>query len=339
MSAELKLDLDEAIDAFATVAKNKPNSNDSIAESTVYSYRRNIRFFIEYLREEQNKGILDAETSDLRKYLTECSENGDKDKTIVTRRSAISRFYAELPTLAEDDYIPIPPSECPKNPEDGYDGTWRVKSSHKADESAEDVQYLSPAEIKKLWTNVPAPTLRNRLMIRLCYQTGCRAGELTKLKVSHIDRDDRTIRIPTSISKSDARKVVYKPSLDSLLQRWLDGGYRDAVPRDSPFLFPTSRGDHISKGRLRDIVHEAANEADLNEEIYTDTIGKTRTKVSPHILRHSFAVNTLKHNVLNVRELQEILGHTSLETTEIYLEAASDDAKDRYRQNGGVPEA
>ena len=340
MSAELKLDLEEALAAFSRETKNKPNSSDSISESTAYSYRRNIRYFVEYLREQRNKGILEAETSDLRTYLTDCSAEGDKEKTIVTRRSAISRFYAELPTLAEDGRIPVAPEDCPENPEDGYDGTWAIDSSHKANESAEAVSYLSPAAVKQLWTNVPSPTLRNRLMIRMMYQTGVRSGELVQFRISNIDRDDRIIKIPASISKSgDFREVAYKPSLDSLLQRWIDGGYRDAVPRDSPFLFPTSKSAHITRGWFRGIVHEAADKADLNEAIYTDIDGKTITKVSPHILRHSFAINSLKENVLNVRELQELLGHSSLETTETYLEIASKDATDKYKESGGVPEA
>jgi len=82
----------------------------------------------------------------------------------------------------------------------------------------------------------------------------------------------------------------------------------------------------------------AAENAGLNKNIYTDKTGNTRKKVSPHILRHSMAVNTLKAGTLNVRELQSFLGHSDLSTTEKYLKIASDDATDKYLDRGGPPE-
>jgi integrase/recombinase XerD len=168
-----------------------------------------------------------------------------------------------------------------------------------------------------------------------------RVSELINIKVEPIDRDERIIPVPAVTSKSNSRKVAYKPSLDSLLRRWIDGGLRDAVPHadESPYLFPTREGERISRESVRRIVRKAADKAGLNQDIYTDTAGNTRTKVSPHILRHSMAVNTLKAGTLNVRELQEFLGHHSLEMTETYLQIASDDATDAYKDRGGPPEA
>lgn len=341
MAQTAELDLSDALSAFETTIRNKPNQVDRVSERTATSYLRNVRFFVEWLAEERSKAILEANTSDLRVYLQDCRASGDKDKTLVTRRSAISRFYDELPKMAQDGKLPVDASACPENPEEQYDATWTVKSSHKEQESGDKIQYLKPAEVKRLWQNVPAPKLRNKLLIRLAYQTGMRVSELISIKLQHLDREAREIKVPAVTSKSDSRTVAYKPSLDSDLRRWVDGGLRDAVPyaAESEYLFPTKESVNISRESVRRIVREAADSADLNHEIYTDKAGNTRTKVSPHILRHSMAVNSLKANTLNVRELQEFLGHHSLDVTEAYLKIASDDATDKYHDKGGPPEA
>lgn len=345
MSQSVELELEPTLRAFEKTIRNKPNEKDRVSERTATSYLRNVRFFAEWLESERDKGILEAETSDLRVYLQDCYASGDKDKTIVTRRSAISRFYGELPTMAEDGRIPVDAEACPENPEANYDATWTVDESYKTQESGDEIQYLSPDEVTSLWQAVPAPKLRNKVLIRLAYQTGMRVSELINIQMDSVGRawkgEKRVIRVPAVTSKSGSRKVAYKSTLDSDLRRWMEGGLRDAVPYadESPYLFPTREGERISRESVRRIVRKAADNADLNQEIYTDKAGNTRTKVHPHILRHSMAVNTLKAGTLNVRELQEFLGHHSLEITETYLKIASDDATDAYIDRGGPPEA
>jgi len=349
MSKSTEFGFDNALNQFEFVAKNKPNDNDSISNRTATSYKRNIKYFVEWLADERDKGPLEADTTDLKVYLTDRKAgridggDGDKDKTIVTRRSAISRFYDELPNLANQGRIDVDPENCPTNPEEGYDGTWTVKSSHKEKKSGEEIAYLEPQQVKSLWQNVPAPLFRNKLIVRMLYQTGLRVGELIQIRVDQdMNRTEREITISASTSKSDSRKVVYKTTLQEPLRRWIDGGYRDSVPNseESPYLFPTVEGEHeyISRESVRRIVRKAAENAGMNHDIYTDKSGNTRTKISPHILRHSMAVNTLKAGTMNVRELQEFLGHSELGVTETYLKIASDSAVDTYRENGGPPE-
>jgi integrase/recombinase XerD len=174
------------------------------------------------------------------------------------------------------------------------------------------------------------------------YQTGMRVSEVTNIRHPRdIDYEAREIRIPASTSKGDSRTVAYKSTLDDYLRRWVEGGMRSAVPGadESNYLFPTVESEKISRESIRRIVREAADSANLNHDIYTDNAGNTRTKVSPHILRHSMAVNILKAGTMNVRELQDFLGHHSLSVTEEYLKIASDDHVDTYKEKGGPPEA
>ena len=328
--------------AFLTTIQNKPNEKDRVSERTANSYERNIRYFIEWLSEERGTHPLEVDSSDLEEYLIHCRSTGDKDKTIVTRRAAISRFYDELKNLARRGKLGVSPDDIPENPEAQYDGTWSVSESHKHSESGDEISYLSPEEVRKLWKNVPSPRVRNRLILRLMYQTGMRVSEVINIRYKRdIDYDNQIIKIPSSTSKGDSRKVAYKSSLNDLLRRWVDGGLRRGVPGadESEYLFPTVESDKISRETIRRIVRKAAESADLNHDIYTDKAGNTRTKVSPHILRHSMAVNSLKAGTLNVRELQELLGHSNLSVSEKYLKIASKDATDKYHEKGGPPEA
>ncbi|WP_239524439.1 tyrosine-type recombinase/integrase [Halogeometricum borinquense] len=340
------LDIDglpgDTLHQFLTTIQNKPNDKDRVSERTANSYERNVRYFIEWLTDERGANPLEIDSYDLESYLIYCRRDGDKDKTIVTRRAAISRFYDELHGLAGRGDIDVEPDSLPKNPEAEYDGTWSVQESHKQQESGEKIPYLTPEEVKELWQNVPSPRVRNMAIVRLMYQTGMRVSEVTNIRHPRdIDYEAREIRIPASTSKGDSRTVAYKSSLDNLLRRWVDGGMRNAVPGsdESNYLFPTVESEKISRESIRRIVREAADSADLNHDIYTDNAGNTRTKVSPHILRHSMAVNTLKAGTMNVRELQQFLGHHSLSVTEEYLKIASDDAVDTYKAKGGPPEA
>ena len=335
------LELESTLDSFVETIKHKANKQDRVGERTATSYRRNVRFFVEWLAEERDKTLLEAETSDVRVYLQQCVADGDKDNTIKTRRSAISRFYGELQAMARDGKVSVSPEDCPPNPEEGYDATWTVSETHKQAQSGESIQYLKPEEVKTLYTNVPSPTVRNKLLVRLLYQTAMRVSEATHIKLSHIDRDTREITVPAATSKSNSRTVAYKPSLDSLLRRWIDGGYRDAehYATGSPYLFPTAQAEKISRETVRTVIQQAADNAGLeNSTIYTDSSGNDRKRISTHILRHSMAVNSLTAGTLNVRELQEILGHSDLDTTSKYLKIASDDATDKYHSSGGPPE-
>lgn len=340
-------DLDQALSAFSRVIQNKPTNKESVSERTTETYVRNVEFFVEWLNEERDKGALEAETSDLRVYLRRRSAGdidggaGDADNTLRTRRSAISRFYGELQGMAEDGEIPIEANECPTNPEEGHDAVWASDDTKLAAHSGQEVHYLDPEEIRMIVDNVSAPKLRNSLIIKLLYHTGMRAGELAQTKLTHVHSKDCEITIPSAIAKGDGRRVAFKPTLKQDLRRWIDGGYRDAehYATDSEYLFPTNDDVHISTETIARIVRNAADSAGLNEPIYTDKRGHQRMKVSTHILRHSMAVNALKDGTLNVRELQELLGHQDLETTEQYLKIASEDATSKYHKFGGPPEA
>jgi integrase/recombinase XerD len=343
MSEAVAFDLDDTLEAFERHIRYGVPEKERVAESTASGYMSDVRRFGEFIEEHRptTHGLLDADTSDLRQYLTHKREDGDKPRTIVKRRSALSRFYTVLPKLAEDGVIALDPDAVPDNPEDDLDQIWSVGKSHKSKKGGK--AYLTPEEITTLYQHVPAPRKRNLLICKILYQTGMRRNECATIRLEDIDPlDNQEITIRAENAKSGKeRTVYYKESLIADLREWIHGGYRDAEGKagESEYLLPTRESEHIHPNHITQIVKKAAESADLQAYVYTDSGGKRRDSVTPHTLRHSYAINMLKPpNPVDVRTLQAHLGHSDLSVTEEYLDIVRDDEKQEYIRSGGPPE-
>ena len=164
---------------------------------------------------------------------------------------------------------------------------------------------LSVTEIERL-LSAPAGdeplALRDRAMLELLYGAGLRISELTGLDVDDVDRVERLVRVH---GKGDKQRLVpYGEVADHALERWLVGG-RPAVGPQSPALFVNARGGRLSRQGAWKLVRGHAAQVELDD------------RVSPHTLRHSFATHLLDGGA-DVRAVQELLGHASVTTTQIY---------------------
>lgn len=167
--------------------------------------------------------------------------------------------------------------------------------------------------------HVPGHTIRNQLLIRGLWQFGCRKGEIRGVEIGHIDRDEREVHLPGSITKNgDPRTVVFQPSLDGLLRQWLDDGYRArfAHSTDSPYLFISERSPQLSESAIEDIVAEAATNAGLNRVLYPDAQGNERRKITPHNIRHGFGDYMVHETDATLYEVSKLMGHKSVEITQ-----------------------
>ena len=139
--------------------------------------------------------------------------------------------------------------------------------------------------------------LRNKLIIMLLYSTGLRVSELVHIKLVDIDFLENNIRVTGKGAKD--RVVLFDNETRELLKVWLD--FRSS---DSDYLFFNKHGGMISTRIVQNMVRGYG----------FDCLGK---RVTPHMLRHSFATHLLKNGV-DIRGIQLLLGHSSLSTTEIY---------------------
>ena len=145
---------------------------------------------------------------------------------------------------------------------------------------------------------------RNRAIIETLYSCGLRVSELINLKISNIYTEEKFIQV---FGKGSKQRLVpiSETALKEIFQYMLDRNLWDIKPGEGDFLFLNQRGSHLSRQAVFDIIKKAA----LNAGI--------KTVISPHTLRHSFATHLLEGGA-DLRVIQELLGHESILTTEIY---------------------
>jgi integrase/recombinase XerD len=151
--------------------------------------------------------------------------------------------------------------------------------------------------------------------------------------VEDVDREGRAITVWDE--KDDKPRVVaYQPSLDIPLSVWLDVK-RPQVhgAGESLYLLSTRQSEHICGETITKVIKTAAENAGIQDSYGEDAKGRERALVTPHVLRHTHAVHTAENGV-PARHLKQMLGHTKIDVTQIYLEIAQDDAVEMLKDRG-----
>jgi integrase len=156
---------------------------------------------------------------------------------------------------------------------------------------------------------------RERCILYMLAGVGLRVGEMCSVRVSHIDFDRSYLHIPEANSKGKkARTVALLPPVIEALKVYLAG-------HESGWLFPSIAGDHVGSRQIQYILNSIAARAGIERSVH------------PHLLRHSFAVWSVEHGI-DIYNLQKQLGHSSILTTAVYLEAAPSHRRDAYLRSG-----
>lgn len=294
------------------------------AEGTYKKRLSDLRDFDGWVQDQGFEDVSALGVLDLEEYFIGQKGRGYAPETIGARFQSVRGLYdflaGKLDVIEETPFNDLKRSEY-------VDGT----ESKKHDESA--IVYLTPDEKEVLVENVPNPTLRNEFMIRLMWQTGVRRGEVTRIELDDVDRESRSVTV-WSTKTHESRTVYYQPSLDLLMDQWLDGGYRSSYPaaERSDALFITRRGQ-LRDNRVNRIINKAAENAGIQEVMYEDENGLSRYRITSHALRHGHAVHALKSGI-DVRTVQKHLGHSDIERTMQYLQLLDEDVRDGYRRFG-----
>ncbi len=160
--------------------------------------------------------------------------------------------------------------------------------------------------------------IRDVAVIELLYATGIRVGELCGLDVDDVDHERRVVRVLGKGRKE--RTVPFGTPAEGALGRWLAQGRPPlAVPGSGPALFLGARGGRLDQRAVRSLVH--ARLADV----------PGAPDLGPHGLRHTAATHLLEGGA-DLRTVQELLGHASLATTQIYTHVTTDRLRSAYRQ-------
>lgn len=292
------------------------------AQGTIKIYRKGLEQFSEWLDQEE-LNIKAVTHRDIKRYLTYLkTEKNYAPKTIRGRFTAVSQFYEDLTANGTEFDDPTDPVKIAE---------YAPRTTRKQEETKQDHIWISKDEVSLLAKNVPAPKLRNRLVVMFQYFTGLRRQEVVDVKLEDLNREDRMVQVRGKNDK--IHTAHWQPKLDSLLTTWIDAGYRDASPYadESPYLFITESTDQLSASRVSYIVRTAAENAGIQEALYTDAAGKTQNKVTSHTLRHSFAMHHLQ-NGGSIEGLSTLLAHSSVTTTEMYGKVQDERAKEEYEK-------
>jgi integrase/recombinase XerD len=160
---------------------------------------------------------------------------------------------------------------------------------------------------------------RDRTMLEVLYATGLRVSELVNLKHNQVNVNQGVIRI---VGKGNRERLI---PLGEESVRWLAEFVRGPraeilLERQTDYLFPTRRGDRMTRQAFWHIIKRYARKAGVQKEL------------SPHTLRHAFATHLLNHGA-DLRVVQMLLGHSDLSTTQIYTHVARERMKELHQQH------
>lgn len=310
-------------------------------KNTVQNKKSGLKRFNNYI---DNQDVEDIDKFLVKGWITEMNEE-IFDSTIRNHFYTLSSFFKWAEKWGTEHEIQINTNPCGEidlKRDCGIETDPNKQQTRKQRVlKLEEPHYLSIGKVETMLENVPAPTVRNELVIRTLYETGVRRSELVNIQIEDIDMEQREIRIYSK--KTDNHRSVFYRSLNQLLRMYLDGGYRDEslYAEDSPYLFVTRQSDQLSTNRVGDIVSNAAENAGIQSDLFpyisgNDSNDRNYRKVTPHTLRHTFAVHALHEGEQSVdlETLRRVMGHESLETTREYLHIGQDKIRERMHMGG-----
>lgn len=267
------------------------------ARNTIESYERDLSELESFLKKRQVEAE-SANTEDIREFFRKLSETGLAARTIARKLSTLKQFYKFLCTENERKDNPVTVIESPKN----------SKSLPK---------YLSEDDIDTLFDaareDKTPEGIRLNAMLEVTYASGMRVTELLSLQMGNLQKikEGNKIKLRDFMiirGKGNKERIVpLNKSAIAALEQYLTVRPVFANYKNEKWLFPSeSAQGFLTRQRFHQLLKQLAINCGIDE-----------AKVSPHVLRHSFASHLL-NNGADLRVVQELLGHSDISTTQIY---------------------
>ena len=268
------------------------------SSNTIRSYRRDVLQFMEYIDEyEEIRTFEDVEMLTIRSFIAYLNSDErlkkKKNAKVVSKRS-INRKISALRTFFK--YLQ----------EKKVIQTNKVMYVNMPKFEKELPNVLSKDDLNKMRSVINTEKItgiRDRLIIELLYSSGIRASELINLNEYVIDFNEREMRI---VGKGDKERITFfSRNAKKWLEKYIEEKKKEYKNYSKEILITNSKGKKLTTRSLRRLISNHATEAGLQKE------------VTPHVFRHSFATELLNNGV-DIRYLQELLGHSSISTTQVY---------------------
>jgi len=261
----------------------------NLASSTLRAYRRELTTLIDFLQSEYGLAEpAEVDTAALRSYLGHLHQRGLAARSIE-RALAVARTYFRF--LISEGIVPASPAEAVPHP--------RTPRNQ-----PEVVDRYAIEELLESLPDTPAGH-RDQLVLELLYGSGLRVGELVAIDLADIQLGQRMLRVRGKGKRE--RLVPFGRKAAEAIQRYLPdrARWRRKGPGDDDALLVNQRGGRLSDRSVRRILTTAVHRTAQLHHLH------------PHALRHAFATHLLEAG-MDLRAIQELLGHSSLSTTQVY---------------------
>ncbi|MDG2417113.1 MAG: site-specific tyrosine recombinase XerD [Pelagibacterales bacterium] len=281
-------------------------SEKGLAVNTRISYKNDIHQFLVFL-EKNKKKINEITSIDIEKFISKFTTQGLEKSTISRKMSALSHFFI---FLLEEDIIksnPIHELDLPK----------QIKKLPKI-LSVDQVDKL----IKSSREDESLNGIRLNTMIEILYATGIRVSELVEMKLSAMYAEKNFLLVQGKGNKE--RLVPVSENTEDKIKDYLKIRSKFINnDTESKWLFPSKQSSkgHITRQRFNQLLQTLCVRVNLNN-----------IRISPHKLRHAFATHLLANGV-DLRSLQQMLGHSDISTTQIYTHVLKDRLKKLVSDN------
>lgn len=268
---------------------------------TITAYSRDLRDFEKFAFEEfQYSNIVEVNYSVIRSWIISLVDSKISNRTVNRKISSLKTYFKFLLKIGEIEVSPL--------------------AKHKALKTSKKIQVpFSEMEIENVMELLVADNtfegVRDQLIIELFYSSGIRRAELINIRLNDISYAQKTLKV---IGKRNKERIIpLLPSVLKTIDRYMD--FREAleVIRDEEMFFITSKGEKIYETLVYRVINSYFSQ--VSEKV----------KKSPHILRHSFATHLLNQGA-DINSVKELLGHSSLASTQVYTQNSISKLKEVY---------
>lgn len=272
-----------------------------LSTNTLLSYKRDLKFFCEYVRSNLKlDDLTQVSPVDMMTYTIFLKKSGKANATISRTIASLRTFYSFLHHKGYMASNPTTELEAPK-------------------QDRKMPQVLTLAEVERLLSRPDVRTSigkRDKAMIELLYATGIRVSELISLTLSDINTTMGYIKC----KGTNKTRVIPLGSMASrAIDIYLKDGRGQLVSEDEDALFVNYYGKKLTRQGFWKVIKRYSEEANIHKSI------------TPHTLRHSFAFHLIQ-NGADLKSVQEMLGHSDVATTQIYLEMSNAKLRDIYEK-------
>lgn len=273
--------------------------------NTVAAYRNDLQQLADFIGTLSKDSWGSVDRSAIQDFILDMKQRGYSETSVARKVAATRSFYA---FLSAEGMVQNNPTEGLTSPRVG-------KTLPKA---------ISPNEVDEL---LEQPAMRNtpeakrdRAMLELLYATGMRVTELVSLDITSVNADERQPFVRCLGKGAKERTIPIHDQAFDALKDYLDEGRPMLLrAKDEPALFLNRRGERLTRQGFWLILKGYAKSANLGSEI------------TPHTLRHSFATHMLRGG-MPLRNVQEMLGHANISTTQVYTHLTSEHVREVYEK-------